>query len=134
MYDLSDHEDVDVHLEFSDRGCHDIFTHSFDHDSDSPIIDLSKPPIFDDPSSDEVETPQAIEALQLKLMVMSSSHNLEGNSSSDKKYLDYPQYPHHSLVHIENQSNSLFSHPPPESHDTISHELEESYVASIVAK
>ena len=34
MYDSLDHEDADAHLEFSDRGCRDLFTHSFDHDYD----------------------------------------------------------------------------------------------------
>lgn len=63
IYDSSDHEDVDVHIKFSDHGCCDLFIHSFDHNSDSLAIDLSKPPIFHDLSSDEVETPQDIKAL-----------------------------------------------------------------------
>lgn len=63
LYDSSNHEDAIVHLKFSDHGCLNIFTHSSDHDSNSPTVDLSKPPVFDDPSSDEVETPQVIEAL-----------------------------------------------------------------------
>ena len=70
LYYSSDHEDFDVHLEFSDRGCHDIFTHSFDHGSDSSTIDLSKPPVFDDPSFNEVETPQVVQAIQLEMMVI----------------------------------------------------------------
>ena len=69
LYDSSDHEDANVH-EFSNRGCRDLFTHSFDHDSDLPTVDFSKPLVSDDPYFDEVETPQSIKALQLELMVM----------------------------------------------------------------
>ena len=57
------HEDVIVHLHFFDQGCQDLFAHSFDPDSDSPTIDIYKLLVFDDPYSDEVETPQNVEAL-----------------------------------------------------------------------
>jgi len=57
-------------MEFSDRGCRDLFSPSFDHDVDSFIVDLSKPPIFDDLPVDEVEALQVVEALQPKMMVM----------------------------------------------------------------
>jgi len=60
LYDFSDHEDSIVHLEFSYHGYCDIFTRSFNHDSNSPTIDLSKPSTFDDPYFDEVETPQVV--------------------------------------------------------------------------
>lgn len=50
------------------------------------------------------------------------------------RYFESPRAPHHSPIHIENQSNSRFSHSPPESHDPITHALEESYVASAIAK
>lgn len=80
---MSNHEDVIIHLEFSDHGFHDIFAHSFNQNSDSPTIDLSKPLVFDDPSSDEVETPQVVEALYPKLMVISSSRSLEVSSTFD---------------------------------------------------
>lgn len=79
-------------------------------------------------------TPQALEALQLDLMVMSGSHCLEVSSTTDQKSIETPQAPHHSLVHIENQFDLHILHPPPETHDPIAHALEESYVASHVAK
>lgn len=44
------------HLEFFGHGCHDLFIHSSNHDADFSTIDISKPPVFDDPSSDEYET------------------------------------------------------------------------------
>lgn len=40
------------------HGCHYLFIPLFDHDDDPYIVDLSKPPIFDDLSVDEMETPQ----------------------------------------------------------------------------
>lgn len=63
LYDSSNHEDTNVHLEFSDHGCSDLFTHSFDHDVDSLAIDLSKPSVFDDLPTDKVEIPQDVEEL-----------------------------------------------------------------------
>jgi len=134
LYDSTNHEDVDVHLEFFDHGCRDIFTHSFDHDSDSLTIDLSKLPIFDDPYYDEAETNQAIEAFHPKFMVMSGFHSIEVSSTSNQKPVELPQDAHHSLVHIENQCDLQVSHPPLESHDLITHALEESYIGSHVAK
>lgn len=83
---------------------------------------------------DEGETPQAVEALQPELMVMSCSRSLEISSTSDKKSVESPQTPHHSLVHIENQSNSQFLYPPLESHDPFAHVLEESYMTSTATK
>ena len=68
-------------LSFFYHCCHDIFTHSFGQDSDSPIDDLSMPPVFDDPCFDEVETPQDVEALQPKLIIISGSHSLEASST-----------------------------------------------------
>lgn len=111
LYNSSDHEDFVDHLECSDHGCCDIFTHSFGHDYDSPIADLSKPLAFEDISSDEVETPQVSETLQPELMVMSSSRSLYVSPTSNKKYVESSQAPHSSLVHIENQSSSWFLHP-----------------------
>lgn len=43
LYDSSDHEDDDVNFKFSSHGCGDIFSYSFDHDSDPLDVDLSKP-------------------------------------------------------------------------------------------
>lgn len=63
LCDSLDHEDVIFHPEYYDHGCLDIFTHSFDHDSDSPTVDLSKPSDFYDPSFDEVETPKTVKEL-----------------------------------------------------------------------
>ena len=62
MYDSSNHEDANKHPEFSNHGCRDLRTSSFDHDFDS-LVNLSKPLVSDDLSIDEVETPQAVEAL-----------------------------------------------------------------------
>lgn len=89
MYDSLDHEDVVVHhLEFSYHGCRDTFIPSSDHDSNMPTVDLSKPPVFDDPSSDELETPQVVKELQPDLMAMSGSRSLEVSSTSNKKYFE----------------------------------------------
>lgn len=40
LFQSLDHEDVNKHLEFSDRGCGDLFTPSFDHDVDPLVVDL----------------------------------------------------------------------------------------------
>ena len=64
LFDSYDHEDVDGIIDFSYRGGHDPFVSIFDHDHDSITVDLSKPPVYEDLSDDEVETPKAIEALQ----------------------------------------------------------------------
>ena len=135
LYDSLDHEDVVFHhLEFSDRGCRGIFIHSFEQNSDLSTVDLSKPPIFDDPSSDELETPQAIEALKPKLMVMSGSRSLDVSSTSNQKYVELFQDPYHSIFYSKNQSISQFLHPPTESCDPIAQGLEELYVASTFEK
>jgi len=57
LFDLSDHEDATEIIDFSDRSCRDPFTLVFDHNDDSITIDFSKPPVYDDLSDDEVETP-----------------------------------------------------------------------------
>lgn len=67
-------------------------------------------------------------------MVMLGSRSLELNSTFDHKCVESFQDPHHSLVHIESQSILQFSHPPSVSHDPITQLLEESYMASTVAK
>lgn len=68
------------------------------------------------------------------MMVMSGPHCLEVSSAPDQKSIEIPQAPHHSLVHIENQYDLHILHPPPKSYDPIIDALEESYVASHVAK
>lgn len=68
LYDSSGHEDANVHFEFSKCGCCDLFTHSLNHDVDSLVVDLFKPPIFNETYVGEVETPQAIKALMPELM------------------------------------------------------------------
>jgi len=84
LYNSLDHEDVSIcNLEIYDCGCRDIFIDSFDHDYDFSIAELSKPPIFDDPSYGELELLQAIEAFQPELIVMLVSRSLEINSTSD---------------------------------------------------
>lgn len=69
--DSSNHEDADKQLEFSYIGCHDLSTYSYDHDVDLINVNMSKTLIYDDISVNQVETSQAIEALQPELMVMS---------------------------------------------------------------
>ena len=63
LCDSSNHEDADQHPDFSDIGCCDLFTSSSNHDVDPLIVNLSKPLVYEDPSINEVETPQNIEAL-----------------------------------------------------------------------
>ena len=61
---------------------------------------------------DEMETPQDVKALQLELMVISGPRCLEVNSTIDQKLYETPKAPHHSLIYIEDQSNSQSSHSP----------------------
>jgi len=121
LYDLPDHENADEYLDIYDHGWRDICTYSFNHDVNSHVVNISRPSVFDDLPDDEVETPQAIEALQPKLMVMSSSYCLDISSTSDHKFVKTPQAPHHSPVFIEDQSSLHISHPPPKSHDHIAY-------------
>lgn len=132
--DSSDREDVDVHIEFSNHGCRGLFINSFDHDVDSLTVNISKLLVFEDIYSYKVETPQAIEALQPKLMVMSAPRGPKVSYISNKKSIESPQAPHRSLVHIENQLDPHILHPPPESHDPIAQALKESYISSHVEK
>lgn len=56
LYDSSHHEDPSIlDPKLSDHGCRDIFIRSSDHDYNYSIIDLSKPSVFDGPSSNELE-------------------------------------------------------------------------------
>jgi len=59
----SDHEDAKEFIDFSDRGSRDPFTSIFYHNHDSITVDISKPPVYDDLSDDEVETPKTVEAI-----------------------------------------------------------------------
>jgi len=83
---------------------------------------------------DEVENAQVVDTLQTELVVMLGSCSPKVSSASDQETVESPQAPHHSLVHIENQSDLQISHPTLESHNPITHALEESYVANHVAK
>ena len=74
---------------FFDHACHDIFTHSFDHDYDSLNVDVSKHVVFDDLLADEVETPQVVEELQPELMVISGSCSLQVSSTSDHRTIQF---------------------------------------------
>ena len=87
LFDLLDHEDANEIIDFTDHSCRDLFTLVFDHNDDSIIVDFSKPPIYDDLSVDEVKTPQTIEALKPKLMVMSIPHCPEVSFISDQEIL-----------------------------------------------
>lgn len=68
----SEHEDAKEIVDFSGHAGHDPFFSIFYHDHESIIVDLLKPPVYDDIPNDEVETPKNVEALQPKLMVSSS--------------------------------------------------------------
>ena len=70
LSDSSNHEDFDQHPEFFDLGCRDLSISSSDHDVDSLIVNPSKLMVYEDPSVNEVETPQTVKELQLELMVM----------------------------------------------------------------
>lgn len=64
VHESSDNEGAPIfNLETFGRGCCDLFIDSFDHDSDYYIVDISKPPTFDDKYFDELELPQSIEEL-----------------------------------------------------------------------
>ena len=63
LFDSSDHEDAEEFIDFSDHGGHDPFSSIFYHDHESIIVDISKPPVYDDLPDDEVETPKIVEAL-----------------------------------------------------------------------
>lgn len=84
LYDLSGHEDAPIcDLELFDYGYHDLFIESFDHDFDSSTIDISKSSALNDPYFDELKPPQVVEALQTRMMVMSSFCSLELGSTSN---------------------------------------------------
>ena len=134
LCDSSNHEDTDEHFEFSDHGCRDLCTSSFDHDVDSLVVNLPKPLVSDNLSIDEVKTPQVVEALQPKMIDMPSPHYPEVSSTSNQKNFETPKAPHHFLLHIEDQPNTQISLPPPKSHDPIAHALEESYTANTLAR
>ena len=130
LFFLSDHEDTDEITNFSDRSCRDLFTPAFDHDDDSIVVDLSKPPVYDDLSIDEVETTQTVEALHPEMMVMSGPCCPEVGFTSNQEIVETPKAPHHSSVCIEDQSHTQIMLPPLKLHDPITHTLEESYIAS----
>ena len=119
LFDSSDHEDANEIIYFFYHGYHDTFTTIFDHDNESITVDLSKPPVYDDLSNDEVETHKVVEALQPEMMVMSSPRCPEVGFTSDQEIVQSPKAPHHSYVCIEDQSHT---------HDTITHALEEFYI------
>jgi len=126
----SNHEDANKHPEFSDLGCHDLFTSSFNHDVDSTIVKLSKRLVYDDLSIQEVETPSTVKALQPKLMVMLGPCYPEVGLTSGHEIVETLKAPHHSLLFTKDQPNTHILLPPLELHDPITHALEESYTAS----
>ena len=81
-----------------------------------------------------METPQVIEVVQPKFMVMLGPRCPEDGFASDQEIVELPKAPHHSFVCIDDQSNTLVFLPPPKSHDPITHALEESYTASTLAR
>jgi len=56
-FNLSDHEDANEIIYFSDCSFRDLFSPIFDHDHDPITVDFSKPHVYDDLFDDEVETP-----------------------------------------------------------------------------
>lgn len=106
LYDSLDDEDASFcNIEIFYCGFHDILNDSFDCDPNFSTVDISKPLIFDDSFSDELKLPQVVKAFQPRLMVMSGSCGLDINSTSNQKYVESFQAPHHSLIHLEIQSN-----------------------------
>ena len=134
LHDSSNHEDTDEHPRFSDLGCHDPSNSSFDHDVHSLVVNPYKPLFYDHTSFNEVETPQTVEAFQPKLMVMSSPRYLEVGFASDQEIVETRKAHHHSMLCIQDQSNTQISLPPLELHDPMAHALEESYIASTLAQ
>lgn len=53
----SNHEDANKHPEFSDHGCCDLCTSTFDHDVDSLVVNMSRPLGSDDLLVNESKTP-----------------------------------------------------------------------------
>jgi len=134
LFDVFDHEDATNSLIFLIHGSRDPFNFIFYHDHESIAVDLSKPLVYDDLCNDEVETPKTVDALQPKLMVMSSPCSLGVSLTSSHEIFQSPKAPHHSSVCIEDPSHSHITLPPLELHDPITHALEESYIASTRAR
>ena len=65
---------------------------------------------------------------------MSGSRSLEVGSTSDNKCVESFQVAHHFVAHIENRFILQFLDPLFASRNPIAQSLEESYVASTVAK
>lgn len=61
-----------------------VFTYTYDDSCSYSLVDLTKPPKFDDPPFEILRTCMDVEALQLPLMVMSSSHDLDEITKLDK--------------------------------------------------
>ena len=129
LFNLSNHEDTKEFIDFSDYGSSDPFTSIFYNNLDSIAIDLSKPPVYDDLSDDEVETPKIVEALQPEMISMSSPHSLGVSLTFDHETVQSPKAPHRSFICIEDPSH-LHITLPPIKHNPIAHVLEDSYIAS----
>jgi len=85
---------------------HDLYTSVFDQDDESIGVDFSKPPAYDDPSVNKVETPQTLKALQPKLMVMLGPRCPKVAFPSDQEIVETPEAPHHSFLFLEDQSHT----------------------------
>ena len=134
LFNSCDHEDAEEFIDFSNCGSCDQFTSIFYHDHDSIAVDLSKPPVYDNLSDDEVETPKTVKALQPELMVMSGPHCPEVGFTSNQEIVQSPKAPHHSSACSKYQSHTQIMLPPLELHDPIAHALEEYYIASTLAQ
>jgi len=62
---------------------------------------MCRPLVSDVLPVNEFKTPQAIEALQLEMMVMSGPHYPEVCFTFGQEIFETRKAPHHSLLHIE---------------------------------
>jgi len=86
--------------------------------------------VYEDPSINEVETPQTVEALQPELMVMLGPRCLEVGFAFDQEIVQILKASHHSSICTQGQSKTQILLPPLELHNPVAHTLEESYIAS----
>ena len=106
MRDSSNHEDVDEHPKFSDHGCHDLCTSSFNHIVHSLTVNMSRPLVPNDIPINEVKTPQAVEALHPELMVMLGPCCPEVGFTYGQEIVETLKASHHSQLCFEYQPNT----------------------------
>lgn len=106
LLDSSNHEEANEKPKFSNLGYHDLFTSSSNHTVDLTIFNLSKTPVYDELSVNEVKIPQTIEKIQPELIVMSGPHCPEVCFTFSQEIVETLKAPHHSLLCIEDQPNT----------------------------